>query len=92
MAAQNGLIRTAERAEGGIKIGKVLTERQALERLRRGQDIYSDSKAVAKALQKDAVPGKTIHDEAHGEGYYNHFHDANRQGGHAFYGGPQTGQ
>jgi len=90
--AAKQLIRSAERTKAGIKMGKILTDKQAIERLRRGGDIHTPDKAVARALQKDAVPGKAIHDEARHPGYYNHFHDAKRSGGHAFYGGPRGAQ
>jgi hypothetical protein len=83
-------VRAAERVEGGIELGRSLTDREAIQRLRRGEDIHTSSKADAKALQKKAAPGKPIHDQAHGEGYYDHYHDANREGGHAFHGESKT--
>lgn len=45
-------IRTAERVEGGLSFGKTHTDRQAIERLRRGEDTYAPSRSKAKELQK----------------------------------------
>ncbi|NNM32456.1 MAG: RHS repeat-associated core domain-containing protein [Gemmatimonadetes bacterium] len=82
-------VRAADRVEDGIEKGRSLTDRQAIERLRRGQDVHSASKAKAKQLQKKASHGKPVHDKAHGEGYFDHFHGKDRQGGHAFHGEPK---
>jgi RHS repeat-associated protein len=48
-------------AASGLDIGKTLTEKQALARLRRGQDVFVDSLAEAKSLAKRAFPGKPMH-------------------------------
>ena len=76
---------TAKRVEDGMKKGKSLTNKQAIDRLRRGADIYASSKKMAKQLQ-DKASGGSIKDQAHDSGYYDHYHGKNRDTGHAFYG------
>ena len=77
-------IRTATRTEQDVAFGKSLTPRQAVLRLRRGQDVYVESKSVAKQLQKKASGG-AIHDTQHGPGFLPHWHGGDRDTGHAFY-------
>jgi hypothetical protein len=77
-------VRTAERTPGGLSQGKTVTDKQAVQRLRRGQDIFTASKQKAKQLQKKASGG-AVHDEAHQPGYRPHYHGKGRTGGHAFH-------
>ncbi len=88
-----GEMATAKRVDGGLESGGQLTEKQAVERLRRGDDVYTPSKAKAKQLQKKASHGQPVHDGAHvdkntgsSEGRHPHYHGVDRKGGHAFYG------
>ncbi|MFM7858533.1 MAG: hypothetical protein ACKO96_43090, partial [Flammeovirgaceae bacterium] len=77
----------ATRAAKGLQIGQKILTKEAVKRLRKNQDTYSDSKSEAKSLMKKAK-GSALDDGPHGEGYYPHFHDKGRTGGHAFY--PKT--
>jgi hypothetical protein len=81
-------VRAAQRSDGGIEKGRPLSDREAINRLQGGQDVYTPSKGEAKALQKKAGSGSPVHDDAHGPGYYSHYHNNGRTGGHAFYGDP----
>jgi len=78
--------RSAERiAGGGLQLGKSLTDKQAIERLRRGMDIYASSRSVAKQLQKKAGGG-AMQDGPH-RGGFPHFHEGpDREMGHSFFG------
>ena len=72
--------------KSGLKLGKKLTDKQAIARLRRGQDVMSNSRQKAKQLMKRASGnGKVIKDNPHRPGQYPHYHDASRNGGHAFW-------
>jgi hypothetical protein len=77
-------VKAAERTPGGVTEGKTLTDKQAVQRLTRGQDVATPSKEKAKQLQKKASGG-AVHDEAHRPGYRPHFHGKGRAGGHAFH-------
>jgi RHS repeat-associated protein len=77
-------VKAAERTTKGVTEGKTLTDKQAVQRLRRGQDVATPSKQKAKQLQKKASGG-SVHDEAHRPGYRPHFHGKGRAGGHAFH-------
>lgn len=81
--------RAADRVEGGLKKGRPLTDKQAIERLRSGKDVYTPSAKAAKGLQKKASHGKPVKDAAHGDGYFDHVHGKDRAGGHAFHGEPK---
>ena len=79
----------ATRVTKGLEIGKRITTKAAVQRLKKNQDTYSDSRSEAKSIMKKAKGSSTVHDEAHGSGYYRHFHDKDRTGGHSFYGPKQ---
>ncbi len=84
-----GPIRAAAVEGEELSKGRTLTEKEAIERLRRGEDVWTAAKQDAKSLQRRSGHGKPISDPAHGEGYYPHYHDSARSGGHAFYGDPE---
>ena len=92
---ENGLLWTficRAAIEGGklaIKKGARISQKKAVERLKKGQDVYtpkrSDAKKIAKKASKD---GKVTHKERHGreeDGCKNHFHDRSRDNGHMFF-------
>ncbi len=71
--------RVAYRADadrGGLKLGRVLSEKQALARLRRGQNVFADKMSEAKSLAKRAIRGKPMFHRPHEPGYFPHFHPA----------------
>ena len=83
-----GVIRIAVRDEVNKKliIGKRISERIAIERLKRDKDIFTNSKKYARRLQKSARGGKPVLDPPHGEhGFYPHYHGQFRDSGHAFF-------
>ena len=76
----------ANRAPGGIAKGKKLTDRQALDRIRRGLDVFADSMGEARSLAKRALKGKPMRHGPHGDGYYPHFHpNQHANSSHVFY-------
>jgi RHS repeat-associated protein len=76
----------ATRKPGGLDVGEEITEREAIDRLRRGQDVFSDAKSTARSVAKRVTPGVPIADPPHGEGYFPHFHPAGRATpGHSYY-------
>ncbi|MEZ6060482.1 MAG: hypothetical protein R3C19_08985 [Planctomycetaceae bacterium] len=69
------------------EIGRPIPRNQALDRIRRGQDVYTPMGADAKALAKDVQKGKADWEGSHDAGYYPHYHAAgNHSYGHVFYG------
>lgn len=82
--AKKATTKSATRAPGGVKTGKTLTDKQAVERLRRGQDTKSSSRAKAKELQKKTNRG-AVRDPAHKPRFKPHYHGKGRTGGHSFY-------
>lgn len=75
------------RDEPGREIGQRIPRPHAVLRVRRGQDVYTQSSKDARALAKDIQKGRADWDGAHQENYYPHFHPVgNHQFGHIFYG------
>ncbi len=82
----------AVRTLRGLKIGKkAISVKESIRRLKTGKDVYSKSQSVAKSIMKKASGGgKVIKDQAHGKGYFPHFHDKLRQlRSHSFFGNPR---
>jgi RHS repeat-associated protein len=80
----------AKRTPGGLDVGEEITEREAIDRLRRagehGADVFSDLKSQARRLAKKAGHGLPIEDPPHGEGYSPHFHVKDRATkGHSYF-------
>ncbi len=75
--------------DGGVKPGNFLTFKQALDRIRRGLDVITDSRSEAKSLAKTASGNGSFNGpEIHGgvnDGYFWHFHPDPRTGSHIFY-------
>ena len=70
-----------------LKENKLL-KKQALERVRRGDDVLANSRSAAKTLAKDAFGNSKVYQEIH-EYLRNpmmHFHDDNNHIFHIFYG------
>ncbi len=89
----NKIFKAERLAEGGIKLGKEISQKTAILRLQKSKDIYTHSKSLSKELYKKAQGGgrKVIKDEAHGTGYFNHFHDKLRKiKAHSFFGKSKT--
>ena len=76
-------------AGGGVTPGRLLTNREALDAIRRGYDVIADSRNLAKGLAKSASgSNRAIGSEIHGnpaDGFLNHFHPDPRNGSHIFY-------
>lgn len=87
--AGRGLIWAVKRTPGGLTFYKVISHKKAIERLKKGKDVYTKSRSKAKQLQKKSSGG-AVHEEPHGPGYYPHYHGKDREGGHCFYGSPQA--
>ena len=84
----------ALRSLKGLEIGKGISTKNAIERLKSGKDVFSSTKELAKKLRKKASNGgKVIKDKAHGgkgSGYRDHYHDADRAlDSHSFFGKPK---
>ncbi|MCP1124264.1 hypothetical protein NKR74_13245 [Bacillus sp. 3103sda1] len=77
---------TATRVKGGLKKGRGITQKQAINRLKKGLDVISNSRKQAKRLQKKTLGGKkAIKDPPHKPGYRPHYHNGKRTGGHSFF-------
>lgn len=78
------------RGQEGREIGRLIRRLWALERVRRGEDVYTPRDSDARSLAKDVQKGKADWEGAHDFGYYPHYHPAgNHEGyGHIFYGEP----
>ena len=86
LVEQYGL-RAVERTGLGLRLGQVLRPGQAVQRLQRGQDVWTGVRSAAKQVMKKASGGgKVIQDAAHQPGFFQHFHDNLRELGHAFFG------
>jgi len=73
-------------APGGLEVGEEISEKQAIQRLRRGLDVFSDSKALAKSLAKRALQGVPMEHAPHDVGYFPHFHPSQHAlDGHSFF-------
>jgi hypothetical protein len=77
-------VRAATRVDGGgVDAGKTLTDKQAIQRLQREQDVITDSRAQAQQLQ-DKASGGNIVEKAHKPEQLDHVHGKDRDTGHAF--------
>jgi RHS repeat-associated protein len=81
--------KVVKRVSGGLKTGRKISDKQAINRLKKGKDVFSTSKKKAKKLMKKASYGnkKVIHDTPHDTGYRSHYHHKERKKGygHSFY-------
>lgn len=78
----------ATRTENGVKRGRQITKKEALNRVRSGKDVLTNSKASAKSLAKNAFGNSKVYSEIH-ESLINpmaHFHDGNHHIYHVFFG------
>ena len=70
----------------GYKAIKVLRFKQAVQAVRRGEDVLATSTKQARRVAKAASEGKgAIRDLPHKDGYMRHYHPNPRTGGHVFY-------
>ena len=78
----------AERTSKGIEKGREISQRQALDRLRKGKDVLANSKSYAKALAKKAYGNSRVYSEVHMDltNPMTHFHDKNNHFYHVFFG------
>lgn len=78
----------AERTSKGIEKGREISQRQALDRLRKGKDVLTNSKSYAKALAKKAYGNSRVYSEVHMDltNPMTHFHDKNNHFYHVFFG------
>ena len=77
----------ATRTDTGIEIGPEISKKQALSRVRKGGDVYANSRSAAKSLAKDAYGKSRVIDDFH-EYLVNpkkHFHDSKHHPFHIFY-------
>lgn len=76
--------------DGKLSVGKEITKKQAIQRVKNGKNVYANSRAAAKSLAKSVgVKGAAMRHVAINPGYYNHFHDARHfYDGHIIYGSP----
>ncbi len=84
----HNLCNAADIVNDGVVKGKILSFKQALDRIRGGLDVFAGKRSEAKALAKAASgTNRAIEDEAHevGAGYFDHFHPDPRTGSHIFY-------
>ena len=78
----------ATRTKDGIVRGREITKKQALNRVRNGKDVLTNSRSSAKALAKKAFGNSKVYSEIH-DNLYNamaHFHDSKNHIYHIFYG------
>ena len=78
----------AERTSKGIEKGREISKRQALDRLRKGKDVLTNSKSSAKALAKKVYGNSRVYSEIHMDlaNPMTHFHDKNNHFYHVFFG------
>jgi hypothetical protein len=76
------------RERANNEIGRMIPRPFAVQRLLRGEDVYTPLASDAKSLAKDVQKGKAEWEGAHQPGYFPHFHPADDhvQYGHVFYG------
>ncbi len=67
----------ATRSDSGVEIGPQISQRQALDRVRSGKDVYANSRAAAKTIAKKAFGNAKVYSEIHVSvpGAQWHFHD-----------------
>ena len=75
--------------DGGVTAGRSLTTSEALDSIRRGEDVIANSRSLAKTLAKKASGNnRSIGPEIHGDpidGFFSHFHPNPRNGSHIFH-------
>ena len=78
----------ATRTENGIVKGREITKKQALNRVRSGKDVLTNSKSSAKALAKNAFGYNKVYSEIHNNlnNPMAHFHDGQNHIYHIFFG------
>ena len=76
--------------DGKLSVGKEITKKQAIQRVKNGKNVYANSRVAAKSLAKSVgVKGAAMRHVSVKSGYYNHFHDARHfYDGHIIYGSP----
>ena len=76
--------------DGKLSVGKEITKKQAIQRVKNGKNVYANSRVAAKSLAKSVgVKGAAMRHVSVKSGYYNHFHDARHfYDGHIIYGLP----
>ncbi len=77
----------ATRTENGIIKGKEITRKQALQRLRDGEDVIATTRSGAKSLAKKAFGNSKVYSEIHANinNAMYHFHDKVNHIYHVFY-------
>ena len=77
----------ATRTDGGVQQGMEITKKEALNRVRHGNDVIANSRSAAKKLAKDAFGNSRVYSEIHksiSNAMY-HFHDASNHFFHIFF-------
>jgi RHS repeat-associated protein len=70
----------------GYKVLKEVNFKQAVQAVRRGENVLTDSTKLSRRVAKAASDAKKpIRDPAHQDGYMKHYHPNPRTGGHVFY-------
>ena len=77
----------ANRTESGIQRGTEITRKQALQRVRNGNDVLTTSRSSAKKLAKDAFGNSKVYSEIHNKipNAMKHFHDSVHHFYHIFF-------
>ena len=82
----NETIHSVTRVGKNLIPGKNISIQTAISRLKQNKDIITESRNLAKKLQRAAAGGKPIFDKPHGlKGYLSHYHGYLRNTGHAFF-------
>ncbi len=76
--------------DGKLSVGKEITKKHAIQRVKNLKNVYANSRVAAKSLAKSVgVKGAAMRHVSVKSGYYNHFHDARHfYDGHIIYGSP----
>lgn len=73
--------------KAGLEEGKEISEGEAAERVRNGEDVKANSQEQAETIAREAGGGKDpIPEAAHRNGQYDHYHTGNHGKGHVFFG------
>ena len=77
----------ANRQNGKVVRGQRITKKQALNRIRKGKDVISSSRAGAKSLAKNAFGNSKVYSEIHSyiDNAMKHFHDGMHHIYHIFF-------
>jgi len=73
---------------GGVTRGKQIPVAWALDRIRRGGNVFADTEKEAKSIAKAVFGQKKPINEIHGspaDGFFPHYHDADHGPGHIFF-------